>query len=172
MSYRTERSTFDTKELVSLGLLAALAIVTGLIESRFPLPFPGVRLGISNVFYLLAMMLYGIPAAFCVAIVRLAVTFLVTGNIFAFVCSAAGLACSISLAAFLYGNYSRMLSIPAISVASSSAFNAGQLGAVAFMTGEPRIFLYYPVLMFVGFFTGFAVGVLADIMKQKLERFV
>lgn len=171
MSYRTEPSSLSTRRIALVGLLVALALIAGLVESRFPLPFPGVRLGISNIFYLLAMMLFGVPAAFCVAAVRLALTFLVTGNVFALACSASGLACSLPLAAFLYSNYGRTLSVPAISVASSSAFNAGQLGAVAFMTGEPRIFLYFPVLMLIGFFTGYAVGSLADLMRQKLERF-
>ncbi len=168
----TREPLFSVRRLTLVGLLTACALLAGLIESRFPLPFPGMRLGLSNVFYLLAIMLFGAPEALCVAVLRTLLLCAITGNVFALACSAGGLACSLPLAIFLYKRFERSLSVPAISVASSAAFNFGQLGAVVLMTGEPRLFFYFPILMCVGFFTGYAVGVLADNLGRRLRRFV
>jgi heptaprenyl diphosphate synthase len=131
-----------------------------------------MRLGLSNVFYLLALLLFGASEALCVAVLRLFMLFVITGNAFALACSAGGLVCSLPLAIALYKRFERTLSVPAISVAASAAFNFGQLGAVVLMTGEPRLFLYFPILTLAGFFTGYAVGTLAEALRRRLLRFV
>ena len=166
-----EGARFSARHVVLVGLFTAGALLAGLLESRFPLPFPGMRLGLSNVFYLLALLLFGASEALCVAALRTLLLFVLTGNAFALACSAGGLACSLPLAIFLYKTFGHTLSVPAISVASSAAFNFGQLGAVVLMTGEPSLFVYFPILMLAGFFTGYAVGALADNLWRRLRRF-
>lgn len=160
----------SARTIALLALLTACALIAGLLESYFPLPFPGMRLGIANIFSLVALTLFGPIAAIAVACARAMLSFLITGNFFALVCSGAGMLCSLPTAIFLYKNFKRTVSVPAISVASASAFNFGQVGAVMLMTGEPRIALYLPVLMLLSFFTGYAVGVLAESLSARLNR--
>ena len=157
-----------TERLVGLSLLTALALLASLIEGRFPLPFPGLRLGVANVFTLTALVLLGPRAAVTVALLKISLAFLLTGNIFALACSAAGTLTSLPLAIFLYRRFRDELSLPALSVASATAFNVGQILAVVLMTAEPLILGYLPLLLAAGSATGFAVGALADQLSRRL----
>lgn len=171
MGYRTDDDApFSIREIVLVGMFTAGALICGLIESRFPLPFPGVRLGLSNIFYLVALMLFGGAEAVCVASLRVLLIFVITGNAFAAGCSVGGLALSLPISIFLWKTFDHVLSVRAISVASAAAFNAGQLAAAAFMTGEPRIMIYYPVLLAIGIATGYLVGRAAESLCDRIER--
>ena len=141
------------------------------MESLFPLPLPGVKPGFANAFPLTALLIFGAPEAAAVALVRLVLSALVTGNMFALACSAGGLLCSLPTAILLYGKFSHLFSIPAISIASAAGFNIGQLAIVALITKEPRIFvLYLPVLMLSALPAGFAVGLLAEKLDTRLRK--
>lgn len=139
------------------------------MESWFPLPFPGVRLGLANVFPLLALLLFGPREAVAVALTRLCMAFLLAGNPFALACSAGGLLLSLPLSIALWKKHRDELSVPAISVASAAAFNVGQLCAVVSLTSEPRILAYLPVIMAVGGVTGYLVGYMADKLRLRIE---
>ena len=158
-----------TEKTAILALFSALALATGAIESLFPIPFPGVRLGLANVFHFLALLIYGSAEAVMVASVRLFLAFLLTGNPFAFACSAGGLLCSLPLSIFLYKKYGDDLSAPAISVASAAAFNAGQVSVVVFLTSEPSILAYLPVIMAIGSVSGYLVGYIAGNLRCRIE---
>lgn len=166
------RGPSRVRRLVAVGLFVSASMICGLVEARFPLPFPGVRLGVSNIFYLLALTLFGAPEAICTAALRVLLLFAMTGNAFASVCSVSGLALSLSVSIFLYKNFDREVSLKAISVASACAFNLGQLSAVVLMTGEKRMFIYYPILLAVGCATGYAVGAVASNLRDRLERLI
>ena len=162
----------QTGRLVGLSLFTALALVAGLLEGRFPLPFPGLRFGIANVFVLTALVLLGWRAAVSVALLKISLAFLLTGNLFALTCSAAGTLLSLPLSITLYHYFCGDLSLPALSVASATAFNVGQVFAVAFMTSEPLILGCLPLLLAAGCATGFAVGLLADKLSARAGTFL
>jgi heptaprenyl diphosphate synthase len=158
-----------TRRIALLACFSASAVAVGLMESYFPLPFPGMRLGLANIFPLLALILFGPSGALAVAFVKLFLTYFLSGNFFGAVCGASGLLCSLPLTIFLYQKFSAVLSVPAISVASAFAFNTGQVCAVAAMTGEPRIFAYLPMLLLFAAFTGCAVGVTAENLSGRIR---
>jgi heptaprenyl diphosphate synthase len=158
---------------VLLSLFSALALAVGMIETWFPLPFPGVRLGLSNSFSLLALLSFGPGEAVAVAVARLCLTFLLSGNPFALACSAGGLICSLPVCIILYkkfGEFGRVMSVPAISVASATAFNVGQVAVVVIITSEPAILAYMPVIIAAGAATGYAVGRLAELLNDRLKK--
>ncbi|MDR1965319.1 MAG: Gx transporter family protein [Synergistaceae bacterium] len=158
-----------TEKTAILALFSALALAAGMIESWFPLPFPGVRLGLANVFPLLALIIFGAGEAVAVAAVRLCMSFLLAGNPFALACSIGGLLCSLPLSILLYKKFGTDLSVTAISAASATAFNAGQIAVVAALTSEPAILAYAPVILSVGAVTGISVGYLADKIRNRLS---
>lgn len=159
-----------TKRLTMISLLTAAALTAGIIESRFPLPFPGMRLGAANIFILTALRLFGPAAAAAVAIMKVALSFMFTGNAAAMLCSAGGHACSLPVIAALYILFPDDLSIPAISTAGAFAFNFGQIAAVAASLGTPGIFAYLPPLLAAAFVTGFSIGCAAEIITGRLEN--
>lgn len=175
MTVHSMRSLTDhtrTGRLVALSLLTALALVASLVEGRFPLPFPGLRLGIANVFTLTALVLLGWRAAMTVALLKVSLAFLLMGNIFALTCSITGTLLSLPLAVFLYRRFRDELSLSALSVGSATAFNVGQMLAVVLITAEPFILGYLPLLIAAGCVTGFAVGTLADKLSSRVGVFI
>ena len=62
---------FDAKRISSLSLLCALALLAYLLEGLFPPLFiPGAKLGISNIFTLLALVLFGGREALLTVLVK------------------------------------------------------------------------------------------------------
>ena len=52
------------KRIAMLGILAGLGLIAFLLESLIPLPYlPGAKLGLANIFSMLALALYGLPDA-------------------------------------------------------------------------------------------------------------
>jgi heptaprenyl diphosphate synthase len=159
-----------TRRLVMTALLTSSALVAGFAESRFPLPFPGMRLGIANVFSLAALISLGPAEAAAVSIGRLAAAFLLGGNAAAFVCSAGGLALSLPVTIALYKIFPKSLSVPAISAAGAYAFNVGQLAAIAAVVRTHTVFAYLPPLLLAGAATGYAVGRAAEWIGDRVKR--
>lgn len=167
---RQARKTRQTRQITYIGLITALSVVASLLESRFPLPFPGLRIGIGNIFLLTALTLFGARAAAAVAVLRVGLVFLLSGNVFAAACSIAGVLCSLPLSVVLYARHREAFSLPAISTAAAVVFNVGQLAAVVLMTGERALWFYLPVLIATGAATGFAVGGAADALQARIRK--
>ncbi|MDR3076851.1 MAG: Gx transporter family protein [Synergistaceae bacterium] len=159
-----------TKRIVTVSLLTASSLIAGLIESRFPLPFPGMRLGVANIFILTALLASGPADAAAVAAARLALSFIFSGNAAALLCSAGGIACSLPATIALYKLFPDGLSVPAISTAGAFAFNFGQIAAVAVALKTPGIFGYLPPLLLAAAVTGFSIGCAAEAVNGRLRR--
>ena len=162
MRLRIEHGSRKPERLVLVALFAALALVVNLAESAFPLPFPGMRLGLANVFSLSALLLLGPASAVLVSALRVLMAF-------ALACSAGGLLCSLPVAILLYERFGKIFSVEAISVASAAAFNVGQLAVVVLITKEFALFGYLPVLTVAAFATGLAVGLVARTLAARLS---
>jgi heptaprenyl diphosphate synthase len=163
----------NTKRLVILALFAASALIAGFLESHFPLPFPGMRLGIANIFSLSALLMFGPADAVTISALRLAISLFLTGNLVAFLCSAGGLLLSLPVSIALYKFFPESLGVPAISTAAAFAFNFGQLAAIALTVRTPEVFAYLPPLLLCAAPTGYAVGVLArDLSKRFKETLI
>lgn len=167
MAERKER--LATEKLISVSLCAALALISGLLENKFPLPFPGMRLGIANIFVLVALVTFGAREAAMVASLKIALALVFTGNHFAFACSLAGTALSLPLSIALYTYCGNDVSVPAISVAAAVAFNIGQIAAVSALVSQPMLLGYLPFLVAAACATGFAVGTVADRLSLRLR---
>jgi heptaprenyl diphosphate synthase len=168
MGNRT-RANSNTKRLALMAVLTALALAAGSLESRFPLPFPGMRLGVANIFPLTALLLFGPSEAVTVALMRLGISFFLTGSVISLSCSAGGLILSLPVTIFLYKLFPKSLSVPAISVASAFAFNFGQLSAIALTVHSREVFAYLPLLLICAAFTGYAIGRLAELLDKRLD---
>jgi heptaprenyl diphosphate synthase len=156
------------RRLVTIAVLTSAALAAGFAESRFPLPFPGMRLGFANVFYLAALMMIGAAASVTVAVLRLSLSFFLTGNVAALACSACGLMFSLPVTIALFKFFRDSLSIPAISVAGAFAFNFGQIAAISMIVRTADVFAYLPPLLLCASVTGFAVGRIAVEMEKRI----
>ena len=78
----TKRTTGTGRRIAMLGILSGLGLVAFLLESLIPIPYlPGAKLGFSNIFSMLALVLYGLPDALVVVLVRTFLGSLFAGNV-------------------------------------------------------------------------------------------
>ena len=65
-----------------IGIFASVTIALGFLETMFPLPFPGVRLGLANIGIMLAI--YSLPAkdVLSIAFLKAIIIPVLTGNLF------------------------------------------------------------------------------------------
>ncbi|MDO5116490.1 MAG: Gx transporter family protein [Synergistaceae bacterium] len=159
----------NTRRIVLTGLFTACALAVNIAEGALPMPLPGMKLGAANVFALAALVLLGVKEAFAVTLLRVALAWLITGNIFSFFCSLGGALPAVALMALLYGKFSSDFSLPWISVAGALAFNVGQVAVVSFVVGDARVVFYILPLFIAGTAAGWAVGKLAETLCRRLR---
>lgn len=157
------------RENIITALFVAMAIVINIAEGAFPMPLPGIKLGLANVFTLAALLMLGTRAAFTVTVLRVFLVWLITGNIFAFSCSMTGGLLAAAVMVLLYSKLSDYFSVPWISVAGAWAFNAGQLAVAAFFVGDPRIAFYVIPLFAAGTAAGWCTGFLAELLCRRIK---
>ena len=79
------------RRIAADALFSALGLITFLIENLFPPLFiPGAKMGLSNIFSLSALVLYGPVDAFAVIVVRTVLGSLFAGNVAALMYSFTG----------------------------------------------------------------------------------
>ncbi|MEG1641569.1 MAG: Gx transporter family protein [Synergistaceae bacterium] len=158
-----------TKNIILTALFIAMAIVINIAENAFPLPLPGVKLGLANIFALTALILLGVKEAYAVIILRVVLVWLLTGNIFAFSCSMVGGLLAVTVMSIQYTKYKRLFSISGISISGAWAFNVGQILVATLFVKDITIMYYIIPLLLIGTATGWAVGSTAKYLCKRIE---
>lgn len=151
------------------GLLCALALALGFVESMVPInaAVPGIKLGISNVVLLLALELLGKREAFALMLVKVLLSGALYMGFSAMIYSLAGGACSLICMCLLKG--CRCLGPVGVSVGGAAAHNFGQIALAAAVLDSWRMFYYLPVLLAAGTLFGFATGLTAALALRALK---
>lgn len=154
-----KKKFFTAKRIATLSVLTAMGLIMFMVESLFPPLFlPGAKMGLSNIFSLLALFVLGPTEALVLVIVRTTLGSLFTGNISTLLYSlTAGLvsvAVSTALVEFAYPR----VSIVAISVVAAIMHNVAQNVVFCLVSNTPEMFAYMPWLALVGLLAGIIVG--------------
>lgn len=156
-------------------MLAALASVTFIIEGLFPpLIVPGAKMGLSNIFSLLAVVLFSPVDGVILVAVRTTIGALVTGSMSAWLYSFSAGVVSVAVSGFLYRLAGDRLSLLSISVAAAVAHNVTQNTVFCLITSTPEMYAYLPYLAVVGVPAGLIVGVAAALILKSVpfDRFL
>ncbi|MDU2110533.1 MAG: Gx transporter family protein [Peptoniphilus lacydonensis] len=148
------------RKLIYLSLLSAIGIVLGLFESVIPIPvaIPGARLGLSNIVVLVTIVAIGYKEGFFVSIFKTIILGIVTGAVSSFFFSIGGAILS-SISMILVHKFLRKyLSLIGISEIGSFFHNLGQVLVACFIMKTTTILAYLPLLVILGIFTGYFVG--------------
>lgn len=160
-----------TFKITLSAILSAAAIISFLIENLFPPIFiPGARLGLSNVFVLLAAICLGSVYGFAVLTVKCLLGSLLSGNFSAIIYSLpAGLLSLTLQILLLYGI--KNVSVIAVSVAGGTINLALQNTAFCIIAGGSEYFTYLPYLALIGAlsgaFVGFTVYITIKLIPEK-----
>lgn len=151
-----------------IALLSALAAIFGYIESLFPLPIaiPGIKLGLSNIVILFALLKMNKTDAFLILIIKVLICSLLFSGMNSFFYSLSGgiLSLFAMILAIKFG-----LSIIGISMAGGVFHNIGQILTAVILLRSPSAFYYLPVLLFAGLIVGGIVGMLCKTVISHLK---
>lgn len=155
----TKRKLLTPKRIAILSAFTAMSLIMFMIESLFPPLFlPGAKMGLSNIFSLLALLVLGWVDAIVVVLVRTTLGSIFTGNISTLMYSmTAGLASilvAIVLTALLYPN----ITVIAVSVVSAVVHNLTQNIVFCLVSNTPQMYVYMPWLAVLGVVAGIIVG--------------
>ena len=171
MENNLQKNKFSAKRLAMLAVLCALGLVSFMIESLFPPLFiPGAKMGVSNVFSMLALFVLGPIDALIVVVVRTTLGSLLCGNASSLVYSlTAGLA-SVCAATLLERLFYPSVSVVAISVVSAVVHNVTQNVVFCLVSQTPQMIGYLPYLVLCGILAGIIVGVAVWLVLKALPQ--
>lgn len=148
-------------------MYTALALIFGYVESLVPISvgIPGAKLGLANLITVFALYHMGKREALLLSMVRIVLSGLMFGNLFAILYSLAGglvsFGCMVCLKHF------RGFSMVGVSIGGGVAHNIGQLLMAVLVLRSIQIIHYLPVLMLAGLISGWLIGIVA---KEVLGR--
>ena len=153
----------------SLGLLAALAMIIGYIESLIPfsLIIPGMKLGLCNLVIVYVIYRYSIKEALMVSLVRILVIGFLFGNMMSIAFSAGGSIVSIISMGLL--KKTDRFSVCGVSVFGGCAHNIGQLIVALSVIPFRAVLAYMPFLTLAGSVTGMFIGIISMLMIKRLD---
>lgn len=150
----------QTAKLTRCAVLTALALALSLLERALPLlawiPLPGVKLGLSNIVTLFALLTLGAPYAAAILLLRAVLASIFAGSLTSLVYALAGGA--LSLLVMTLASRSRRLSVYGVSILGAAAHSVGQILAAAALMGSGAVFSYLPLLLLVSVGTGALIG--------------
>lgn len=160
------------KVYINLALLLALSLAVSLIESAIPMPvpIPGARLGFSNIIILVSICLYDYKKALCVSVLKSFLLVLITGSVMSFFYSFVGAIFSTTAMYFSLKKVNDDFSLIGVSEIGAFFHNLGQILVAIFFMQNIKMFYYFPVLVFIGIFTGFFVGLSSNFIVEHLKK--
>ena len=150
--------SIGAKKITILALLTGLGLIAFLIEALIPvLPVPGAKLGISNIFSLFALVMYGLPEALMVVVARTVLGSIFAGNLSLLLYSLTAGVVSVCVSRLLLLLFPR-ISILSVSVTSALVHNLVQLLVYCGLTQTMLLMSYAPYLCLMGTGAGIVVG--------------
>ncbi len=161
----------DLKKMIFLSLLVSAGLVLSIIENMIPLPIPvpGVKLGLVNVVFLIALVLFGFKEAITVVIVRAITMAIATGNISGLIYSLPSSVMSTIIMAIVYKRFSKYFSVIGVSLFGAITFNLIQICIASLIMQNVKIFVYLPIMSLTSIFTGCFVGLTAKVSQNKIK---
>ena len=170
--FRRNNTKANVKTIARLGLLTALALILGYLETLIPLPaaaaLPGVKLGLSNCAVLLALCLLRPREAFVLLLLKIVLSALLFAGPLALLYSLSG--GLLSFLVMLALKRLPELSLIVLSMAGAAGHNAGQLVAAGFVVGFRAAATYAPFLLLTALLTGAFTGSIAQGVLRILEK--
>ena len=164
------RSGKYIRQITTMGMLVALAMVLGFVETLIPinLGIPGMKLGLANIVVVIALFLFDIKTAVVVWILRIILIAMTFGNMSMMFYSIAG--ASLSLLSMIAISKIKSFSLISISIVGGIMHNVGQIICAAFVVRTNGVFTYLPVLMIAGLVSGALIGIVAGLISVRLTN--
>ena len=174
-SFRADSQTEKTRRVTLCGLLTAIMLILGYVESLIPFSFgvPGIKLGLSNSVLIFSVYMLNVPTAFLLMIVKVTLSAVMFGaGLFSMPMWFALAGGTLSLALMALLSRDRDLVPAVVSMAGGVGHNVGQVVMCMLTVTRVNMLFYMGVLMFVGMLTGGLTGMIADRVLRHMRVFV
>jgi heptaprenyl diphosphate synthase component I len=164
------RSGKYIRQITTMGMLVALAMVLGFVETLIPinLGIPGMKLGLANIVVVIALFLFDVKTAVVVSILRIILIAMTFGNMSMMFYSIAG--ASLSLMSMIAVSKIKSFSLISVSIIGGIMHNVGQIICAAFVVRTNGVFTYLPVLIIAGLVSGALIGIVAGLISVRLTN--
>lgn len=155
------KSYLSARRLAVAGLLLALSLLLGYVESLIPIApgIPGVKLGLANLVVLLGLFFLPLSDTLLILISRIVLSSFLFGSLSGMLYSMAG--GIFAFLAMVLLKKTRLFSMTGVSIAGGVAHNLAQLLTAMAVLQSPALLGYAPVLLLAGTIAGTVVGILA-----------
>ena len=161
------RNRQGARRIALCGLLTAIMLVLGYVESMIPIGVPGIKLGLSNSVLIFAVYMLNIPTAFVLMVLKVVLSGLLFGGVQAMAYAMAGGVLSLTAMSLL--SRSPRIHPVTVSIAGGVMHNVGQV-AMAMLILQTGLLMYYmAVLMIAGLACGALTGVAASAVMKHLK---
>lgn len=166
------KKRFTVQTIAQCGLLTAMMLVLGFIESLLPVAVgvPGIKLGLSNGVLLFALYMLDAPTAFVLMILKVVLSGLLFGGVSAMMYALAGGVCSMIGMILLKKLRFNLITV---SMVGAVLHNLGQVLLAMIILETDQLIYYMAVLLLVGLACGAVTGVAAKATighMKKLNR--
>ena len=164
------RSGKYIRQITTMGMLVALAMVLGFVETLIPinLGIPGMKLGLANIVVVIALFLFDVKTAVVVSILRIILIAMTFGNMSMMFYSIAG--ASLSSLSMVTVSKIKSFSLISVSIIGGIMHNVGQIICAAFVVRTNGVFTYLPVLIIAGLVSGALIGIVAGLILVRLTN--
>lgn len=165
---RTNKTTY---RIALVALLTAASLIVFVVENAFPpLILPGAKLGLANLFTLLALVILTPIDALFIFLIRAVLGNIITGNPSALLYSIPAGLIALAVSAILVRLCMDKLSIVSISVASAVIHNVVQNLVFCMTSSSTTVLTYTPYLAMLGVLSGVIVGLTAYFILRYLPK--
>ena len=160
---------FNARRVATLGILIALSLISFTLENLLPPLFlPGAKIGLSNIFTLLTLFMFGYVDAIALILIRTTLGALIVGGlaslIYSLTAGIASLLVAIILVQFVYPK----ISLISISIASAVIHNIVQVLVFCLIVENSYMIAYLPYFALIGILSGCVVGILTYLVIHKV----
>ena len=158
------------RKITLTAILTAISIIAFTIESLLPpLIIPGAKLGLSNIFILLILLIIGEKYAFISLVIKVILGGLFSGNISTIMYSLPSNLVALFMQIILI-IFTRKLSIVTISIIGAIVNVTVQNTIFCLISKTFEFFAYLPYLSLISLFSGLLVGFTVYILINKLPN--
>lgn len=162
----------SVRKITLIGIFTALSLVIFMVEAQFPvMPIGGMKLGLSNIVTMGAMLFIGRKEAGLVLLLRIVLAAGLYGTVVSFAFSLAGGLLAYAAMCIVISRVGEG-QLWVTSVFGGVCHNVGQLCAAAVISGTVAVFSIFPYLLISGIITGTLNGIILQrLWKSPLRKY-
>lgn len=151
------------------GLMLALALIAGYVESLVPvpIPIPGIKLGVANSIVLILLYMTDVKSVWTVSISRVVLSGFLFGSMASILYSLSGAV--LSLLMMMVTKKKDCFTMTGVSVIGGVSHNIGQLLMAFLVLESGAVWYYLPVLLLSGCLTGSVIGTLGKEIHRRIQ---